>query len=327
MTRVAASIADVSTSPRRFHAALGGEGRRARALVQRPRIRAVASRFDGSLLGEEMIAALGDRLAATLRWWASPAVSGPEERPRVLTRLQQATANDVPRPTSVSPLGRHSSASRVPEVAGRGSSVRETSSQGVVRDTMPSGRQQHGSGQPESIAAREVAPALLQPSSTAAAPWIEYGAGAPPRLNRAATRLSPLVAALRKWESAPAPPQHGSPPAHAASSPVRLANARSPQQPAANAAAPAHDAAQALSSAEDRAADIPALTPALLSRERDRQWWTARVDAIHARVDGSTAIAAPTVTPAAVHADDMAFADTLGEVLRSQAKLYGVDVI
>jgi hypothetical protein len=51
------------------------------------------------------------------------------------------------------------------------------------------------------------------------------------------------------------------------------------------------------------------------------------VDAIHARGEPAAAPAMPNAKAATLPHDEIAFADALGEVLRTQAKLYGVDIV
>ncbi|MGQ0641722.1 MAG: hypothetical protein ACT4P6_13315 [Gemmatimonadaceae bacterium] len=323
MTRIAVALADVAMSPRRFNAALRREGRCVRRLVQTPRVRGVATRFDSSLLGEALIAALGDRLAATLRWWDAAAVSDLEERTRARTPLQNAAGDEVRRATSTETLGERSATSQLPQIRDGTSIARETVREMAAPETLPGARKY--APLPESTARRTLA-ALLQPPSAARAPGKDSAVAAVPRRDQAVLPLSPLVAALRKWERGASLQRPVNQPAGDMSSPVRQGDRQSPQHHDANAAALVHDPAQLPSSGESRAGDVRSLTPTGLTRERERQWWTARVDAIHARV-ASVPRAAPNVAPNPVQQDDLAFADTLGEVLRAQAKLYGVDVI
>ncbi len=277
-------------------------------------------------MGEELIASLSDRLAATLRWWTAVAPEPAEPARRRIAAGDRAAERAEPgqRPTdslgaTLRPRRGFSDGHVLPakhELADTGTHLADQrgahwlhASDAEREDARRWDASERGSGGPEPSHLETTRVTSLEP--------------------RVWTRESPLMTALRHWEGSTRVAAGGQALApDAAPALVRLPHAPATPDAAVETARSNGHAAEP-SIAVERGFDSGVATTAPLTSGRERHWWSARVDAIHARFDGG--IASPVPSPNANEdsqpLDESAFADALSDVLRSQAKLYGVDVV
>jgi len=322
----APSIADVSASPRRFGEALRSQACTVRLLVRPPRVRSLATRFSGAIMGEELIASLSDRLAATLRWWTVAAPEPAEPARRRIATGERAPERAAPSQRPIDSLG-----ATLPPPRGFSDghvlpAERKPAEQGTRLADQRAARWLHASG-----AEHEDAPRWDANGRASGGAELSHlqTTRMTPLEPRAWTRESPLTTALRHWESTTRVAGEGEALApNATPALVRLPHAPATTGAALETARSNSNAAEPAIPVE-RGLDSGVTTTAPLTSGRERQWWSARVDAIHARFDGGipSPLPSPNANEGSPPLDETAFADALGDVLRSQAKLYGVDVV
>jgi hypothetical protein len=286
-----------------------------RAAIARSSLTGVGARFGGSLVGEELVGTLSERLARSLQGLDRPPSASAVERTAVRRRVEAVGELPAPRRIGATdhpavPAGERFGAPARDLVEKRpwGSEVtREAGARiGESTDTELQSLRAFVDGVIEERGAHIVRAVGLEVPS-----------------QHESVRASPLDIALRRyWHTSPRPTTElvsRAPRPVASRDEHYVPQAQNPKD------VPRRSRAAIV---EPSAPRTVLAAPDGVAPTESRGWWSTRVDAIHSRTES---FAPAPVRPSAARFDDdvvdeSAFADALAEVLHRQARAYGVVV-
>ena len=321
MMKAATWAVSGASAPRCLRLALSREARTLRQVHRSSAVWGIGMSFRGPLVGEELIAVLSGRLADALRTWM------PESTPPIVERAHQGRATLSRGPeelrtgrASQEPLGANGARAWPPTPAGRDAAHPAPLGRGV--DRTPPTAPSSAANSPAALARARWWNDADEPSSIDRADHNtpELGAAALP-----AESSSALASAIhRYWRAIERSAQSGRLPSTRSHDDVpRAVETRMTGAP---------ESKPRRHMAIDDVEPPPSVRaiaelPVLAERNGERPWWSASVEAVHARDGRHGVVAPPPREPTRTPIDDLAFADTLAEVLQAQARQHGVAVL